>query len=226
MTQLQPLKLYGKGGPNPPKVAIILEELSLPYEAIPIPFDQIKEPSYTSINPNGRLPSLHDPNTNLTIWESGAIVEYLIEKYDTAHKLSFNRGTDEYYHAMQWATFQATGQGPYYGQAAWFSGKVMSQPRIQGPFERYVAEVNRVTGVLEAWLAKRAEEGKGKDGPWLVGDRISYADLAWVQWQIVIGIMLEKEYYDISRYPMVEAWIGRMAGREKTAVALGRLEKH
>ena len=65
------LKVWGEGGPNPPKVAIILEELGLPYEFVPIAMADVKKPEYLAINPNGRLPAIYDPNTNITLWESG-----------------------------------------------------------------------------------------------------------------------------------------------------------
>lgn len=94
---------------------MILEELGVPYEAEAVPMTDIKKPEYLAINPNGRLPSIYDPNTAITLWESGAIVEYLIERYDTERKLSFEPGTAESYHAKQWLFFQASRQGPYYG---------------------------------------------------------------------------------------------------------------
>ena len=106
MSSFQPIKIYGKGGPNPPKIAMLVRELSLPHEIIPQSFPSLKEPEYLAINPNGRMPAIHDPNTGLTIWESGAIIEYLIEKYDTERKMSFAPGTDEYWHAKQWLFFQ------------------------------------------------------------------------------------------------------------------------
>lgn len=119
-SQIKPIKVWGQGGPNPPKVAMILSELEIPHEIIAIPFTDVKKPEYVAINPNGRVPAIHDPNTDLTLWESGAIVEYLIERYDTKQKLSFPAGSAESYHAKQWLFFQTSGQGPYYGQAAWF----------------------------------------------------------------------------------------------------------
>ena len=82
-SQLKPIKLYGFGRTaNPMKVAIILEELGLAFEQVPVAFADVKKPEYTAINPNGRLPSIIDPNTGITLWESGAILEYLIETYD------------------------------------------------------------------------------------------------------------------------------------------------
>ena len=69
-SSIKPIKVYGKGGPNPPKVAFILEELDVPYELIDIPFTEVKKPEYLAINPNGRLPSIYDPSTDLTLWES------------------------------------------------------------------------------------------------------------------------------------------------------------
>ncbi|KAJ6088361.1 hypothetical protein N7486_009622 [Penicillium sp. IBT 16267x] len=70
--------------------------------------------------PNGRLPAIYDPNTDLRLWESGAIVEYLVERYDTSRKISFESGSMEAQLARQWLFFQASGQGPYYGQACRF----------------------------------------------------------------------------------------------------------
>lgn len=114
--ELKPIKFWtsdsGKG-PNPPRVRTIFELLGLPYESIPVKHDEVKGPAYTSVNPNGRLPAIYDPNTDLTLWESGAIVLYLVSRYDTEHRLSFPPGSNEAFLAHQWLFFQASGQGPY-----------------------------------------------------------------------------------------------------------------
>ncbi|KAH8903560.1 glutathione S-transferase Ure2-like protein [Coniochaeta sp. PMI_546] len=216
---LKPIKVWGKGGPNPPKVAILLEELGVPYEAIVVPLSDVKKPEYTAINPNGRLPSIHDPNTDLTLWESGAIVEYLIDKYDPEHKLSFPPGTPEFYHAKQYLFFQVSGQGPYYGQAAWF--KMFHSEKLPSAIDRYVGEINRVTGVLERVLSENAKTG-GDDGPWLVGGKYSYADLAFVSWQTIITKLAAPEEYNPENYPAVNAWINRMLARPAVQAGLGQ----
>jgi len=73
---IKPLLLYGGVlGPNPGKVSFILHELAVPYTVVKVAFQDVKKPEYTAINPNGRLPAIHDPNTGLTLWESGAIIE-------------------------------------------------------------------------------------------------------------------------------------------------------
>tara|TARA_R110002003_G_scaffold2375_1_gene24192 strand:- start:4653 stop:4997 length:345 start_codon:yes stop_codon:yes gene_type:complete len=106
MSNLKPIIIHGKHGPNPPKVRMLAEELGLPYDIIDVQFDKVKEPEYTAINPNGRLPAIEDPNEGLILWESGAIVEYFVEKYDTNRKLSFEPGSKESYLAKQWLFFQ------------------------------------------------------------------------------------------------------------------------
>lgn len=108
MSELAPLKLYGEIWlPNPFKVIIVLALLDLPYETENIPFQNVKDPSYVAINPNGRLPALIDPNNGgFTIWESGAIIEYLVERYDKGNKLSFEAGSNDFYLAKQWLHFQ------------------------------------------------------------------------------------------------------------------------
>jgi glutathione S-transferase len=208
-SQLKPIKVYGKGGPNPPKVAIVLEELGIPYEVEDLTFEDIKKEYFLSINPNGRMPAIYDPNTDLTLWESGAILEYLIEKYDTEHKISFVPGSAEYFLAKQWLFFQTSGQGPYYGQAIWFK-RLHSEP-LPSAVQRYIKEINRVTGVLDNHLAKQA---KGSEGPWLVGGKLSYADIAFYNWQAATAKMLEKDEFNLDDYPHVKKWLEKLEERD------------
>lgn len=113
-----PLKLYGTAGPSANSVRLILDELNIKYEAIEMAGKDAKSPEYVAkINPNGRIPALEDPNTGVTLWESGAIIEYLVEKYDTTNALSFPQGSPEFWAAKQYLFFQVTGQGPYFEQA-------------------------------------------------------------------------------------------------------------
>ena len=200
---MKPITLYGKGGPNPPKVAMVLGELGLPYEAKMIPLHEVKDPEYTKINPNGRIPAIYDPNSDLTLWESGAIVLYLVDHYDKDHKISFPQGSKEAYLAQQWLFFQASGQGPYYGQSIYFNR--YHHEKAQSTEDRFNKEINRVTGVLEGWLEK--------NGPWLVGEKFSYADLAFLNWQVNVDRFVAKEAFDGEQYPHVKKWIQAMSER-------------
>lgn len=227
---LLPIQLWGRRGPNPPKVTMILEELGLPYEHVPIEFADVKQPAYTAINPNGRLPAIRDPNNGgLTLWESGAIIDYLTERYDTDRRLSFAPGTSEAYHARQWLFFQTTGQGPYFGQATWF--KVYHHEKVPSAFARYLGEVKRVSGVLEAYLGgvkrKEGEEGGGGgggDGPWLVGGKLTYADISFIPWYCWMEWFLDDEEFRLEEYPLVKDWLDRMRARESVAKVLSDIK--
>jgi glutathione S-transferase len=128
-TDVQPLVLYGRHGPspNPIKVAIILEELSLPWTLEEINMDQLKSEPYISINPNGRLPSLEDPNTGVKIFESGSIIEYLVETYDKDYRIHSSESLTQWLE-KSWLFFQVSGQGPYFGQKWWFD---RSHPEVK-----------------------------------------------------------------------------------------------
>ncbi|GIJ91351.1 glutathione S-transferase, nitrogen catabolite repression regulator [Aspergillus pseudoviridinutans] len=104
-------------GPNPLKVVFILEQLGFLYEQKYLPMDEMKKEPFVNINPNGRIPAIEDPNAAITLWESGAILECLVEAYNKQNAISFPAGTPEYLHAKQWLHFQMSGQGPYFGQA-------------------------------------------------------------------------------------------------------------
>lgn len=206
-SSLKPITIHGKHGPNPPKVRMLCEELGLPYDLIDTQFPELKKPDFLAINPNGRMPAIHDPNTDLTLWESGAIIEYLVEKYDIDNKISFPAGSTEAQIARQWLFFQVSGQGPYYGQAVWFTKYHPEQ--IESAQSRYYREIERVTSVLNGHLEKQE---KGADGPWLVGGKFSYADLAFVPWQVMIGMLGDK--IDVGKYTAVQGWLERLKGRK------------
>jgi glutathione S-transferase len=120
----------------------VLEELGVPYIIQSFKFDDVKKPPFVNINPNGRVPGMYkyqlmcliamanlsnppiaivDPNTNLTLWESGAIIQYLEEEYDKDKKLTCD-SMQERQLLNQWLHFQMSGQGPYYGQCGWCDG--------------------------------------------------------------------------------------------------------
>lgn len=100
--------LYSTQTPNGVKVSIALEELGLPYtvKKVDISTGIQKEPWFLAINPNGRIPAITDKSfpdgKEINIFESGAILQYLVETYDKDHKISYPKGTREYWEVQQW----------------------------------------------------------------------------------------------------------------------------
>jgi glutathione S-transferase len=76
---------------------------------------------------------------------------------------------------------------------------------VQSAKERYYKEIQRVTSVLEGHLKKQE---KGVDGPWLVGGKYSFADMAFIPWQNYASTLT-----DVSEYTEVAAWMERMKAR-------------
>ena len=101
------IHLYTAQTPNGIKVSLLLEELGLPYKTTAIDFSKNtqKDPWFLAINPNGRIPALTDTHTDgspICLFESGAILLYLADRYDTDHKLSYPHGSREYYEVNNW----------------------------------------------------------------------------------------------------------------------------
>ncbi|MGZ9100733.1 MAG: glutathione S-transferase family protein, partial [Brevundimonas sp.] len=111
------LQLYSQNTPNGVKVSIMLEEIGLPYEAhfIDIGKNESWTPEYLSLNPNGKIPAIIDPDgpggQPLALFESGAILLYLAEK--TGKLLSADPATR--YQTIQWVMFQMAAIGPMFG---------------------------------------------------------------------------------------------------------------
>jgi len=203
MSSTKPIKVYGHAGtPNPRKVQIILEELGIPYENSEVEMSGVKQAPFTDINPNGRLPAIHDPNTGITLWESGAIVQYLVDEYDKDAKLSYKQAPEKYL-LNQWLNFQVSGQGPYFGQAAWFNK--YHPEKLPSAYERYLKEIERVTGVLDGWLHNHK---------FLVGDKLTYVDLAFVPWGSMVPWLDEKKTIDLGKYPAYTKWMDGMLARD------------
>jgi len=165
----------------------------------------VKDKPFTDINPNGRVPAIEDPNTGVTLWESGAICQYLIEQYDPDHRLSYTT-LKERHLCNQFLHFQMSGQGPYYGQATWFA--YLHPEKIPSAIDRYKSETKRVLGVLKSVLTDKAAKGEGE---WLVGNKMTFADMAFVPWNFRLGEVLNKSWDEVwEGKPHVRAWHERM----------------
>ncbi|PCH36186.1 glutathione S-transferase C-terminal-like protein [Wolfiporia cocos MD-104 SS10] len=216
--------LYTHGsGPNGLKVIIVLEELSLTYESNYLDFNknEQKSPAHVALNPNGRIPTLIDhANNDFVVWESNAILLYLVGKYDTTRKLSAEK-FEEKVLQLQWLFFQASGQGhvwqiPYIGQAVWF--KRYHHEKIPSAIERYQKETLRVLGVLDSVLSKQK---------WLVGDKCTIADLSFVTWNnyVIHDICTDINDVDVEKdFPALYKWHNALVSRGSVHKALAERE--
>jgi len=154
------------------------------------------------INPNGRIPAIIDHHNNdFIVWETLAILEYLVDKYDKNHKLS-STGQDKYTE-LQWIAFQVSGQGPYFGQSAWFQH--FHAEKIPSVVERYNNEIKRVFGVLESVLSKQK---------YLVGDKVTIADLSFIPWNSAVVNWLIPDIGIEENYPGFARWHKELTERE------------
>jgi GST-like protein len=197
------IDLYTAPTPNGWKVSIALEELGLPYTVHPVALDKLeqKQPWFTALNPNGRIPAIVDrANGDFPVFESGAILVYLAER---AGKLLPAEPKARSI-AMQWLMFQMSGVGPMQGQANVFFR--YAPEKIQYAIDRYQNETRRLYEVLERRLA---------EVEYLAGD-YSIADIAtwpWVSIHAWAGVSLDG-------LPQVARWLEAVGKRP--AVQKGR----
>jgi GST-like protein len=157
------------------------------------------------INPNGKIPSIVDPDgpdgKPISMMESGAILVYLADK--TGKLLP--KDPAKRYEAIQWLMFQMGSVGPMFGQVGFFhkfAGKEIADKR---PLNRYVEESKRLLGVLETRLTGRE---------WLMDGDYTIADIAHVGWvRNLIGFYDAGELVGIKDFPNVLAWLDRMLAR-------------
>lgn len=216
---LKPLTLHAHStGPNPFKVAILLEALKLPYNVKLWTFAAdshgVKGPEFLAINPNGRVPALEDPNTDVISWESVACMNYLLRVYDHENKYGAKptAGEKGRVEIEQWVSFLISTMGPMIGQCNWF--RHYNAVKNEDVYGRYEAQAYRCFGVLEAQLGLHG-------GNWIVtGDEVSVVDMHFEPW------VRQYEYAGLSlgQYPKVEAWLKAVQAVPEVARAYGKVK--
>jgi len=207
------LQLYSLPTPNGVKVSIMLEEIGLPYEphAINIGADETWTEEFLSLNPNGKIPAIIDPDgpggKPLGLFESVAILLYLAEK---SGQLLPNDAALRY-ETIQWVFFQMAAVGPMFGQLGFFHRFAGREIEDKRPLERYRAESKRLLGVLEKRLDGRS---------WMMGDEYTIADISLLGWvRNLIGFYGAGELVEYDALRNVPAWLER--GLARPAVQRG-----
>jgi len=193
------IDLYTWTTPNGRKVSIMLEEVALPYRVYPVNIGKGEQfaPEYVKVNPNGKIPSIVDPEgpdgKPIAMMESGAILIYLARK---TGKL-FPQADRAKYEVLQWLMFQMGGVGPIFGQVHHF----LRAAREQVPYaiERYTRETRRLYGVLNDRLKDRE----------FLADGYSVADIATYPWVA----RYEWHKTDLNDFPHVKRWFDAISAR-------------
>ena len=205
------IDLYYWPTPNGHKITIFLEESGLPYEIKPVNIAKGEQfqPEFLKISPNNRMPAIVDRapvdgGEPISIFESGAILQYLAEK--TGKFLS----TDlrERVETMQWLFWQMGGLGPMLGQNHHFRN--YAPEKIPYAMERYVKETERLYGVLDDRLADRE----------FIAGNYSIADMAAYPWIVPY----QQQQQNLDDFPHVKRWFETIKARSAVQRAYAKGE--
>ena len=202
------INLYTWPTPNGRKISILLEELQIPYKVIPINIEKDEQFSkeFSLISPNNKIPVITDLETKTNIFESGAIMLYLANKY---RKFLSDKS---YWPIMEWFMFQLTQVGPYLGQAHQFLYYHSGKSKFAE--DRYINYVKRVYRTLDS----RLENSE------YLGIEYSIADIATWPWVA----RFERHRVDLKNYPNVLRWYKLISKRSaviKGYNVVGKFEK-
>jgi GST-like protein len=207
------IQLYSFPTPNGVKVSIMLEEIKLPYEQhlIDIGKNETWTPEFLSLNPNGKIPAIIDPDgpggRPIGLFESGAILLYLAEK--TGQFLPSDPALR--YETIAWVFFQMAAIGPMFGQLGYFHKFAGRELEDKRPRDRYQTESKRLLGVLESRLNGRS---------WIMGDDYTIADISMLGWvRNLIGFYEARELVDFDSLRNVPTWLEQ--GLARPAVQQG-----
>jgi len=206
------IEFYYNAAPNPMKVALMLEELGLPYEAHPV--DTRKGEQFTQafklINPNCKVPVLVDDGA--VVFDSNAILLFLSEKYGQfAPKVDDTLKRASMY---SWLMFIATGVGPFSGQSVHF--RHSAPPTNEYALNRYDFEAHRHWSIVENHL---------RDHRYFLGADYSIVDMAFWGWARMIPFVLGLENAWV-QFPQIKRLLGEIATREASKRAEALKTRH
>lgn len=207
------IELYYWPTPNGHKITIFLEEVGLDYKIIPIDItrgDQF-DPAFLKIAPNNRMPAIIDsqPLDNgpaISLFESGAILQYLAEK--TGQFLP--KDIRARWNVLQWLNWQMGGFGPMLGQNHHFS--VYAPEKIPYAIDRYIKESERLYAVLDKVL---------KENTYVAGG-YSIADMAIYPW----AVSHQRQSISLSDFPNVKRWFDEISKRPAVIRAYAAAEQY
>lgn len=206
------IDLYYWTTPNGHKITLFLEETGLDYKIIPINIgkgDQF-DPEFLKFAPNNRIPAIvdHAPKDRgaaISVFESGAILQYLAEKTGQFLSTDIRKKVQ----ALEWLNWQMGGLGPMAGQNHHFN--IYAPEKIEYAQQRYIKETNRLYGVLNKQLS-------GQD--YITGE-YSIADMASYPWIVPH----KNQGQDLNDFPHLKSWFERIADRPATQRAYEKAKK-
>ena len=208
------LKFYYNLAPNPMKVALLLEELGLPYEAVPV--DTRKGEQHTdafkAVNPNAKVPAIDDDGT--VMFDSNAILLWLADKH--GRFAAADPASAERAQTLTWLMFIASGIGPYSGQAVHF--RVAAPEPKDYALNRYDFEAHRHWKIIDERLAGQ---------PWMVGKDYGIVDMAFWGWArlmpFVLGLDADAAW---AQYPNVKRLLDTINARPAAARVEALRQRH
>ena len=203
------IRFYFNLAPNPMKIALMLEELGVPYEAMPVDTRKGDQhaPAFRAINPNGKVPAIVDTEgpggREAPVFDSSAILLYLGEKAGRFIGTPADRPE-----LLSWLFFIATGLGPFSGQAVHFQRA--APEKIPYAVNRYRREIERHYRVLDRHLAGR---------PFILGRDYSIADMSAWGWLMRASIVLPGEEDPLAAFSNVKRLVETVDARPAAARA-------
>jgi GST-like protein len=207
------LKFFYNAAPNPMKIALLLEELGLPYE--PVPVDTRKgeqfEAGFLAINPNGKVPAIVDDG--VIVFDSNAILLFLADRAKAFVPVDPNspaRGQ-----MLSWLMFIASGIGPFSGQSVHFR-HVAPEPK-EYALNRYDYEAHRHWKIIETHLGHHH---------YFAGENYSIVDMAFWGWARLLPYVLGGGDSVWGQYPQVKRLLDEISARPAAQRAEALKTKH
>jgi GSH-dependent disulfide-bond oxidoreductase len=203
------IRFYFHPTPNPAKVALLLEELGLPYEVVPVDTAKGEQhaPAFRAINPNGKVPAIVDTEgpggREARVFDSSAILLYLGEKAGRFIGTPADRPE-----LLSWLFFISSGLGPFSGQAVHFQHA--TPEKIPYAINRYRREIERHYRVLDRHMA-------GRD--FILGKDYSIADMSAWGWLGRAGRVLPGEGETLAAFPNLKRLFEKVDTRPAAARA-------